>query len=69
MFADAGAYREMVANGPDGWMFQHDETGRMTTCENDGINNKDNFAKNNPRWQYVGELYALPATAPAKSEG
>ena len=43
---------------PIGWIFQHDETGRMTFCENDGVNNPENFAKNNPRYTLCGPAFS-----------
>jgi len=45
-----------------GWVFQHDETGRMAFCENDGVNNPENFAKNNPRYALCGPAYTHHAT-------
>jgi hypothetical protein len=43
-----------------GWVFQHDETGRMTFCENDGINTPDVFAELNPRYTLVSPAYTTP---------
>jgi len=43
---------------PEGWTFQHEDTGRMTTLENDGVNNPENFAKNNPRFYLCESLYS-----------
>ena len=51
-------------DGPDAWDFQHDETGRMTILENDGVNNPENFVKNNPRFRLVGELYRHKQATP-----
>lgn len=48
---------------PIGWVFQHDETGRTTFCPNDGVNNPDNFAANNPRFVLTGPAYTHPAQA------
>lgn len=47
-----------------GWLFQHDETWRISFCANDGVNNSENFAANNPRYSYLHPAYAPP---PAKS--
>lgn len=55
---------------PEGWTFQHEDTGRMTTLENDGVNNPENFARNNPRFQLCEALYSekgLHAYAAAKT--
>lgn len=51
---------EMVSElpEPEGWTFQHEDTGRMTTLENDGINNPENFVKNNNRFVLCGALYS-----------
>lgn len=48
---------------PIGWVFQHGDTGLMCFCENDGINNADNFAMNNPRHVLCGPAYTHPAPA------
>ena len=43
---------------PCGWIFQHDETGRMTFCENDGINTREVFqALNGERYTFVEAAY------------
>lgn len=53
--AHAGA-GELVA-----WMYQHDETGRMTFI--DAFEKKQpQWEQNNPRWKLVCPLYASPAT-------
>ena len=55
---------------PIGWVFQHDETGRMTFCENDGINNPENFVRNNPRFALVSPAFAhAPVQASAVPDG
>lgn len=41
---------------PLAWLFQHDETGRMVICPNDGVNTVESFAKANPRLLYVAAL-------------
>jgi hypothetical protein len=43
---------------PVAWTFQHEDTGRMTTLENDGINNPENFVANNPRLVLCEPLYS-----------
>jgi|SRR6185312_7478050 len=45
---------------PVGWIFQHEETGRMSFCENDGVNNAKNFAKNNPRHVLCSPAFTAP---------
>jgi hypothetical protein len=45
---------------PFGWVFQHGDTGLMCFCENDGVNNPENFAANNPRHHLCGPAYAHP---------
>lgn len=47
---------------PIGWVYQHEETGRMTFCENDGINTPEVFQKLNPRFVLCGAAY--PEAAP-----
>lgn len=51
-----------------GWVFQHDETGRMAFCENDGVNNPENFAANNPRHVLCGPAYTHPARSGVVSD-
>ena len=45
---------------PVGWIFQHEETGRMSFCENDGVNNAKNFAKNYPRHVLCSPAFTAP---------
>ena len=45
---------------PIGWVYQHDETGRMTFCENDGINTPEVFQRLNPRHTLCGPAYTTP---------
>jgi hypothetical protein len=49
---------------PIGWVFQHGDTGRMSFCENDGINNPENFSANNPRHVLCGPAYGAPPAQP-----
>ena len=49
---------------PVAWMFQHDETGRMSYVSNDGMNSPEYFLSMNPRYGFVCALY----TAPPKRE-
>ena len=42
---------------PVAWEYQNGETGLMAVLSNDGINNPDNFGKNNPGHVYIGPLY------------
>jgi hypothetical protein len=49
---------------PIGWVFQQEETGRMAFCENDGINNPENFAANNPRHHLCGPAWFEPPAQP-----
>ena len=39
---------------PEIWMFQHDETGRVTCILNDGINTPELFLEMNPRYALIG---------------
>jgi len=41
---------------PVAWMFQHDETGRMSFVSNDGMSNPELFLKMNPRYALVCAL-------------
>ena len=45
---------------PVAWMFQHDETGRMTYVSNDGIHDPTMFLGMNPRYALVCPLYTTP---------
>lgn len=59
--ASLQSVRPPVGVGSDeliGWVFQHEDTGRMCFCENDGINTPEVFAKNNPRHSLVSPAYA-----------
>ncbi len=47
-----------LGTDPVAWTFQHEDTGRMTTLENDGINNPENFVANNPRFVLCEPLYS-----------
>ena len=42
---------------PIGWVFQHEDTGRMTFCANDGINTPEVFQRLNPRHVLCGPAY------------
>ena len=42
---------------PDGWIFQNSETWMMCEVTNDGVNNAENFAANNPRHELVDSFY------------
>lgn len=46
---------------PVGWEYQHSETGRITVCINDGVNDRESFERMNPRHSYIGPLYRHPA--------
>lgn len=63
-FADLLEAQEKAV--PIGWVFQHEETGRMTFCENDGVNNAENFAANNPRHVLCGPAFTHPAPSDAE---
>lgn len=45
---------------PIGWVYQHEETGRMSFCENDGINTPEVFQPLNPRLTLCGPAYTAP---------
>jgi hypothetical protein len=45
---------------PVAWMFQHDETGRMSYVSNDGMNSPEYFLSMNPRYGFVCALYTAP---------
>jgi hypothetical protein len=45
---------------PVAWMFQHDETGRMTYVSNDGLHDTTIFLEMNPRYALVCSLYTTP---------
>lgn len=42
------------------WMFQHEETGRMSYVSNDGMNTPALFLSMNPRYTLVCVLYGNP---------
>ena len=42
---------------PIGWVYQHEDTGLMTFCENDGINTPEVFQRLNPRHVLCGPAY------------
>lgn len=42
---------------PDGYLFQHGETGRTTFVMPDEV---DSFSRDNPRWSKVGPMYRKP---------
>lgn len=54
---------------PIGWVYQHDDTGRMTFCENDGINTPEAFQRLNPRHVLCGPAYSHPPAAGAARGG
>ncbi len=60
---EAATRLRAVAGEPEAWMFQHDETGRMTICPNDGVNTPKVFAELNPRYALIGPLYTRPQPA------
>ena len=45
---------------PVAWMFQHNETGRMSYVSNDGLHNPTTFIEMNPRYALVCPLYTTP---------
>jgi hypothetical protein len=45
---------------PVAWMFQHEETKRMTYVSNDGCNGPGRFLVMNPRYALVCALYTTP---------
>jgi hypothetical protein len=45
---------------PVAWMFQHEETGRMSYVSNDGLNNPTTFVEMNPRYALICFLYTTP---------
>ena len=47
------------------WLYQHGETGRFCFCQNDGVNTRESFEKDNPRHIFVCPLYRHPAPAQA----
>lgn len=49
-----------MSNEPVAWMFQHEETGRMSYVSNDGMNTPSEFLKMNPRYTLVCDLYDNP---------
>ena len=56
------------ASKPVAWMFQHDETGRITCIDNQQA--EWGWQQENPRWNLVCPLYATPQTTPSvSSEG
>lgn len=46
-----------------GWVFQHEDTGRMTFCPNDGVNNPSIFVEINTGYALCGPAYTRPAPA------
>ncbi len=54
---------------PIGWWFQHDETGRVAVCINDGVNDRESFLRLNERFSYCGELFTHPPRATADEDG
>ena len=50
--------KEAENQEPVAWMFQHDETGRMTFVETQQI--EWGWEKNNPRYTKIGPLYTTP---------
>ena len=44
---------------PEVWMFQHDETGRVTCILNDGINTPELFLEMNPRYALISSPNSL----------
>ena len=48
------------AQEPVAWMFQHNETGRMSYVSNDGLHNPTTFIEMNPRYALVCPLYTHP---------
>lgn len=48
-----------------GWVFQHEDTGRMTFCPNDGVNNPSIFVEINAGYALCGPAYTRPAPAVA----
>ena len=55
------AARDKLAQpaAPEVWMFQHDETGRVTCILNDGINTPELFLEMNPRYALIGSPNSL----------
>ncbi len=49
-----------MSNEPVAWMFQHEETGRMSYVSNDGMNTPALFLSMNPRYTLVCVLYGNP---------
>ena len=45
---------------PVAWMFQHNETGRMSYVSNDGLHNPTTFIEMNPRYALVCPLFTTP---------
>ena len=45
---------------PVAWMFQHNETGRMSYVSNDGLHNPTMFVEMNPRYALACPLYTTP---------
>ena len=54
---DCGAQPEQE---PVAWMFQHNETGRMSYVSNDGLHNPTMFVEMNPRYALACPLYTTP---------
>lgn len=51
---------------PIGWVYQHEETGHMSFCPNDGVNTPELFQRLNSRHVLCGPAYATP---PAQQPG
>ena len=51
---------QFEAQEPVAWMFQHNETGRMSYVSNDGLHNPTTFIEMNPRYALVCPLYTTP---------
>lgn len=60
--ADSG--EAVACDEPIGWWFQHDETGRVAVCINDGVNDRESFLRLNERFSYCGELFTHPSATP-----
>ena len=56
---DARKPKKAQPAAPEVWMFQHDETGRVTCILNDGINTPELFLEMNPRYALIGSPNSL----------
>lgn len=45
---------------PFGWVYQHEETGHMSFCPNDGVNTPEFFQRLNSRHVLCGPVYTAP---------